>query len=510
MQSDEELGGAAETDRYMPAALDAAARHLGLGLDQEATTGTDVANRAAFEAGLALAQAFGGAYPFFWDRRQPRPITTDALRALFGLAPDAPLSATALAAALHPDDRARVLRAQSAIMAQGGAYEIEFRLQRADGSIRWVLARGRTLAGADGRVWGVAGVNLDITDRKHAELALAAREAELGASQARLLAILNTMPQKVWAARPDGHSDFYNDRWYDYSGMARGETDGDQWLAIIHPDDKARARDIWYHSVRTGEPYEIEYRLRRHDGTYRWMLARGVPIRAADGAIERWYGTCTDIQALKVAEDQLEMVAGELAHRIRNIFAVINGMLMLSARSEPEAQPFADAARARIESLALAHDYIRPQGLNSAPSARSTTMHGLLAALLAPYHPAGHREGPNERISTDGPDIGIGTAAATSLALVIHELATNAAKHGALAAEAGTLKISTSLDQGTYRLVWTEMGGATVHGPPDRRGFGTTLSERALRVPLGARLDRAWEPTGLVVRIAMPCDKLCQ
>ena len=104
-----------------------------------------------------------------------------------------------------------------------------------------------------------------------------------------MFAILtDAMPQMVWSTRPDGFHDYYNARWYEFTGVPAGSTDGEGWNGMFHPDDQERARQRWTRSLETGEPYEIEYRLRRHDGVYRWTLGRANPIRDADG---RFLGT---------------------------------------------------------------------------------------------------------------------------------------------------------------------------------------------------------------------------
>jgi PAS domain S-box-containing protein len=318
---------------------------------------------------------------------------------------------------------------------------------------------------------------------------------------AGLRTVLNSMPQIVWSTRPDGYHDFYNDRWYDFTGMPHGSTDGDGWAGLFHPDDQPLAWSRWQHSLATGEPYEIEYRLRRRDGSYGWVLGRAAPIRGEDGRIERWLGTCTDIAALKAAEDQLEMIARELAHRIRNIFAVVTSLLALSSRNRPEAADFAAGAQARIESLARAHDYIRPTGTEDAGAA--PTLQGLIRTLLAPYDDSACR-----RIQIVGEDMPIGTGAATSLALVLHELATNAVKHGCLSTQAGRLAVTTSIDGGMVTLRWEERGGPRLAGAPQHQGFGTTLSGRALKGSLSAELIQKWDPEGLTAGIRIPSDRL--
>ncbi len=149
-------------------------------------------------------------------------------------------------------------------------------------------ARVRYLPSA-GEAGGFHLLAIDVTGEK-------AAQAGLADSLLKFQAIAESMPQMVWSTLPDGFHDYYNSRWYEYTGVPAGSTDGEGWNAIFHADDRAEAWRRWRHALATGETYEIEYRLRRHDGVYRWVLGRAVPIRdAATGAIQRWFGTCTDI-----------------------------------------------------------------------------------------------------------------------------------------------------------------------------------------------------------------------
>lgn len=138
---------------------------------------------------------------------------------------------------------------------------------------------------------------------------VAAREAELAASERRFRVMTSAMPQMVWTTQPDGFHDYYNDRWYEFTGVPYGSTDGEGWNDVFHPEDQERAWTRWRHSLATGQPYEIEYRLRHRDGAYRWTLGRAMPIRDAEGRIERWFGTCTDIDDLKRAEAEARKLA---------------------------------------------------------------------------------------------------------------------------------------------------------------------------------------------------------
>ena len=123
---------------------------------------------------------------------------------------------------------------------------------------------------------------------------------------AEFRAICDAMPHMVWSTLADGYHDFYNQRWYEFTGMREGDTDGERWNAMFHADDRERAWEAWRHSLETGTPYEIEYRLRHRSGEYRWVLGRAQPVRDAQGRIARWMGTCTDIHQQKRNEEALQ------------------------------------------------------------------------------------------------------------------------------------------------------------------------------------------------------------
>ncbi len=142
------------------------------------------------------------------------------------------------------------------------------------------------------------------------------RLVELRESDARFKTIANTIDPMVWTTLPDGHHDYYNQRWYDYTGMPAGSTDGDGWSGVFHPADQSRAWTLWRHCLATGEPYEIEYRLRHHSGQYRWVLGRAQPQRDDDGQIARWFGTCTDIQEIVAAREVLSRSREELEQMV--------------------------------------------------------------------------------------------------------------------------------------------------------------------------------------------------
>lgn len=340
-----------------------------------------------------------------------------------------------------------------------------------------------------------------LDDRLEADL-IAARNA-LRESDARFNTLADALPHMVWSTLPDGDHDYFNQRWYEFTGVPAGSTDGEGWNGVFHPDDQGRAWAVWRHSLATGEPYEIEYRLRHHSGEYRWTLGRATPVRGAEGQIIRWIGTCTDIHAAKRQTEQIEVLSRELSHRIKNIFAVIGSLISMSARQAPEHREFAGRIRQRIGALGRAHEFVRPHSEESRQPGVDTTFHALVAEILSPY-PA-HDEG---RIEIGGEDELVDDRSATPLALLIHELATNATKYGSLSNEQGKVHISTHVEGENYILEWEEAGGPPITGEPQKAGFGTALTEISIRDQLGGELRRDWAVQGLRVRVSVPCRNL--
>ncbi|OAS24608.1 PAS domain-containing protein [Methylobacterium platani] len=212
---------------------------------------------------------------------------------------------------------------------------VSFESPHPGGDGRQALVRYVPHRGPDGAVADLHLLGVDITAEKEARAALAD-------SALKFRAIAESMPQMVWSTLPDGYHDYYNTRWYEFTGMPEGSTDGEGWNAIFHPDEQPEAWRRWRRSLATGEPYEIEYRLRRHDGVYRWVLGRAMPIREPQtGAIERWFGTCTDIDDQVRARETLARSREELETQVAERTAAL---------AEANARLTAEMAeRARIE-----------------------------------------------------------------------------------------------------------------------------------------------------------------
>jgi PAS domain S-box-containing protein len=397
-----------------------------------------------------------------------------------------------------PDELPRVMQQWTACIATGEPFELIFPLRGADGRFRPFLTRIVPLRDSTGRVVRWFGKNTEISEHLRTEAAL--RD-----TQARYEVLTEAMPQMVWSTLPDGYHDYYNAQWYAFTGVPAGSTDGEGWSGMFHPDDQDRAWARWRHSLETGEPYEVEYRLRHHSGEYRWTLGRALPVRDSGDRIIRWIGTCTDIHDAKRAAEQNEVLSRELSHRIKNIFAVISGLIRLSARREPGVRDFARDLGTRIAALGRAHDFARPHSEDSKPVIGQTTLQGMLRELFLPY-PA-FAEG---RIVLEGEDVPTDDHGATTIALIFHELATNAAKYGALSAEEGRVAIGCQpgAEADTLLVRWRESGGPTIAGPPAQVGFGTQLASMSVEQQHGGAIRRHWRPEGLEVEILLRPSRL--
>jgi PAS domain S-box-containing protein len=226
--------------------------------------------------------------------------------------------------AFHSDDLPLLMKKWRQMLAAEESGEWEARIRRHDGIYRWFLIRASPFRDETGAIVRWYGISTDIEDRKRAEEALLRSEQNL-----RL--IISTIPVLAWSAQADGNVDFLNQRWLDYTGLPPEKGQGWGWAQAFHPDDLGRLNDYWLSIIASGQPGEIEARLRRFDGSYRWFLFRANPLRDESGAIAKWYGTNTDIDDRKRAEEELRNTQAELGRVIR---AMTMGQLTASIAHE--------------------------------------------------------------------------------------------------------------------------------------------------------------------------------
>jgi len=250
--------------------------------------------------------------------------------------------------------------------------------------------------------------------------------------------------------------------------------------------------------IRRGERIEHYETVRRHkDGTLIHLSLTQSPILDSAGNLVGASKVARDITERKLAQEKQALLLTEMSHRIKNMLAITNGLLALSAKTARNPAELAESVRDRLVALARAHELIHPDHARSMASQPSTTLKALLCTILAPFV---DMTSPDcVRASLRGPEISMAENTATSFALVFHELATNAAKYGAFSCVEGCVEIDWSLDSDGLVLNWTERGGPAVDGPPSYEGFGSRLAGGSIE-SLGGQLVRYWDRAGLRIR----------
>ncbi|WP_369410165.1 sensor histidine kinase [Erythrobacter crassostreae] len=321
--------------------------------------------------------------------------------------------------------------------------------------------------------------------------------AEIKLSAARVQFVLDSVPDIAWSAAPGGYFDYFNARWEKTTGLPRPQNVED-WRNVIHPDEYERTRAKFMAAVEKSEPFEDEWRMKQADGGYRYVLSRAVPS-THDPETARWYGTLTDIDDTYRISQERELLAGELAHRIKNIFSVIIGLITLHSQGDATQKAFGEILADNVRALSRAQDFALHIGDQSEENLQS-----LLAILMAPYGIPG-----SSAVTISGDDVPTGRRAATPLALTFHELATNSAKYGALSVANGKLSISIKRSADAVTIVWRESGGPQTKAPEDT-GFGSRLIRMSIQNQLGGSIEHDWRSEGLHAELVLPLERLAQ
>lgn len=272
--------------------------------------------------------------------------------------------------------------------------------------------------------------------------------------------------------------------------------------AHIHPADRDRVRAAFTATRSVTGPYEIDFRI-VVDGDVRWVSARGqgADVGIVDGVM---FGIFLDVTGRKQAEEGSELLAGEMSHRVKNLLSIATGLTQLTGRSASSVEQMTGELTERLTALGRAHDVVRPL---PGEQGKAALLGDLLSVLLAPYDETAAFSG---RIRVSVPRMGIGERTASTLAMLIHELATNSVKYGALSCAAGFLDISSRAEGDRIDLIWAESGGPLIVGRPQLTGFGSKLIARTVSNQLGGQLTYDWQENGLVVTIGMRPDRLAE
>jgi two-component sensor histidine kinase len=270
--------------------------------------------------------------------------------------------------------------------------------------------------------------------------------------------------------------------------------------AKIHPKDLDRVRAAFTATRVIVGSYEIDFRILSGDDI-RWVSARGQG-NDADIQHDVMRGIFLDVTGRKQAEEANELLAGEMSHRVKNLLFVASQLARITSRSAATTAEMAQDLTKRLTALGRAHDLVRPRG---GPALNAALLGDLLSVLLQAYD---ETDGSSGRIRVSVPRIDIGEAAATTLALVVHELATNSLKYGALSAESGTLDLGCTVRGEEVVLVWTERGGPPVVEPAAPAGYGSELIRRSMALQLGGSIAFDWSAEGLIVTLRIRRNRL--
>ena len=470
------------------------------------------------------------------------------------------VSATDWATIHHPDYLPTVSDSWIAALKSGEPVEMAFPLRGADGAYRMFLTRAQPLRDAAGKISYWFGINTDISPLQAANAALDEQKRILETlnSTAALVAgelNLEALVQKVTDAAvlltgAEFGAFFYHVpqdggeamTLYTISGVPRENFSKFPMVretAVFRPtfrgEGVVRSHDITadprygknapYHGMPEGHLSVRAYLAapvvsRRGEvmgslllghpepGRFRddhETLVVGLAAQAAAGIDNaRLYESAQrEIAERKQAEADRLLILRELNHRVKNLFAVAVGMIGMTARTATSPQQMAATLTGRLRALASAHDLIRPSVASDNQSPHFTNVGALAERILAAHISSGQAQ-----VSLEGPEILVGSTGATSFALVLHEVATNAAKHGSLSQATGRVSITWRIEEGHMVLTWIERGGPTISGPPSRKGFGAELAQMSARGQLGGDIHRVWNPEGLEITLRASLERL--
>lgn len=453
----------------------------------------------ASEERLALALEATGLVLWSWDAATGTSFCSPAYRALLGLPASGEVTLEDWLSRIHPDDRASAKARLDEALRQGGSYQEEFRVLRPDG-IRWLAGRGRVFTDRHGRPLRITGVNYDITERKQAAAAL---EAE----RALLKAVVDQLPVGVVIAEaPSGRLILSNEqlaRTCRQALLPLRDAEGDPVAPVHLAQGGLLAPDAWplERALRHGEAvHGQEVRIVRGDGSPGTLSVSAAPVRDEEGRTRAAVAVFADITERTQADQQRELLLRELSHRVKNMLALIQAIARQTQEGAVTTEEFVTQFSGRLGALAATHEILTATGW------RGASLKDLCQRTLLPHAP-----GDPGRLQLEVADTPLKPAAAQNLALALHELATNAAKYGALSTPNGRIRLRGAIVPNAagdrLELSWQETGGPPAR-PPMRQGFGTKLLVRVIAVQHRGSVNLDWQRSGLRCRISLPMSEV--
>ncbi len=387
---------------------------------------------------------------------------------------------------VHPDDLPQLEQRIPEILKKGQDLHAEHRVLGCNDEVRWVESWGRFTPDEEGRPIRYFGVMADITERKNIEQSL--RDSE-----ERLRLALDAAEMGIWEWDVKAGTYRWNDQTFRLLGYEP------QSFVRVHPDDLPRLSAELQRMMEHPREAVGEYRAFGQNDELRWLEARGRFDLDKNGSPQRYYGVLMDITARKRAEERDRILTAEVNHRAKNLLAVVQAVALQTARSDTS-EDFAHHFNSRLAGLAASQDLLVQshwRGVDAADLVRSQLSHfeGLIG----------------QRILLNGPPAQLKASAAQTLGMIIHELATNASKHGALSSPTGTIEVSWGIEdqnaQRRFTMQWVEGHGPTVKEPV-RRGFGHSIIVDMAEYSLEGRVTLAYPPTGLVWQLSAPVSEV--
>lgn len=452
-------------------------------------------SRAVSEERLRLAQDVAGLGSAAWDLASNRATWSDLFAQLFdlpgsGADGDGRAMLAHILASTFPDDVERLEKQQAAILENGGSLTEEVRLRRRDGTIAWRHLRVEVFCDATGRPERVIAVGRDITRRKQVELELARFATVAGASS-----------EAIVGCDLEGRIEVWNSAAERLYGWSAAEVKGRSIAILCEPGRATEFLEMIARAALGEATNATDATHRRKDGEPIDINISIAPVRNRQGRVIDISVSAHDISERKKHEAHTRFVMRELSHRSKNLLAVVQAMARQTARTSRGIEEFQGRFAERVASLARSHDLLVKGDWAGA------YIGDLVSSQLMPF--IGREQ---TRIVSDGPQLLLKPEAAQNIGMALHELATNAAKHGALSVPGGKIAIDWRVDATAeggpaFHLTWMEQGGPTVTAP-EGRGFGSNVVERLVPSALDGTATLDWTPKGVVWHLEAPLRQI--
>ena len=458
------------------------------------TRRVDETNLDDAHAWMELAQEVGGVATYRMDIKANKLWWSQSVFALYGFEPtEGDPSIDLWLSAIHPDDRSKVEQMARMAIETGSPIDHCFRIIRtSDGTHRWVHDRGRVECDASGRPLKLHGVNIDMTAMHHVRDALAASEERYRGTFERA---------HVGVAHVSVEGRFLRANSYlcKLLGRSESELQAVTFQDITHPDDLHSDLDLLRQLVDETIPsYTLEKRYIRPDGTMIWADLSVALIRNEDGLPLHFVSVIADIQERKESQALVKLVLDEANHRVKNLLSVVSAIVRTSARSAATVKQLEEGVSLRLQGISASHDLLMGKAIDGGDIAQ------LVRRQLAIF-----TDCAVERIIIDGPPLQLAPRAVQAFGMVLHELATNACKYGALSNDHGEVHIHWSIDRerDAVHFVWREQNGPPITNPGSQ-GFGTKALTRMLSGSLGGRVTHQLPPAGALFEAALPLENV--